>query len=120
MSFFSDLLADAKAALAVAQPIITIAEDAAPVIATAFPSAAPVINAAEAGAAMIEKAAPGVVAGATSLITQGEALMASAGPELLQLEAIFKGLFTRSPVPQAVVLTPTTSAASVPSTTASQ
>lgn len=113
MSFFSELIADAEAALKAAQPIITIAETAVPVVEAAFPQTAPIINAVTAGAASIEGVVPGAVASTTNIITAAKNLIASGSAEIKQLEAMFSALFVKTPVGQVTVLAPATSAATV-------
>ena len=109
--FFSELLADAEAALQAVGPVITAAQTLAPVVETLAPSTIPVINAVQAGAASIEAVAPGAVTAATTAIAAARQIVAAGSPEVQQLASIFGSLFAKTSAPQAAILTPKTTAA---------
>ena len=118
MSFFSDLLAGFKTAIttveSVAGPAITIAEGAAPIVEAAIPSTAPVITAVEGAVSSVTALAPSAISSASSAISAIESIIAAGSAEVKQLEALFGSLGKATTVGQAVVVTPTTTAATVP------
>lgn len=117
MSFLDELLNDAKAAMAIAQPIIGVAASAAPVVAGIFPSTAPAIAAIEAGAAAIAKVAPTAVNDANALIDEGKQILADLGPVGQRLSDIYSTLFQKHTAVQTVVLSPVTTAPTAPAST---
>ena len=120
MSFsFASLLSAAESAFAsfqsVAKPLEAVATTAAPVVEAVFPATTPAISAVEAGAASIAAVAPNALADASAAISVGKQIVADGAPLLTQLEGLFSGLFHLSTAPGGVVvLTPKTSAATVP------
>lgn len=113
-TFLDDLLGDAKAAMAIASPLISIAKTAAPEVAAIFPSTAPVIAGAEAGAALINQVAPTAINDTMALITEGKQILADLGPAGTRLSTIFGSLFGKTNAGQATVLVPVTTAPTVP------
>lgn len=111
MSFFTELLNDAEAALTVVKPLANLAADAVPVIETVAPQTAPVINTAEAALASIEQVAPGLATSTSQAIAAARNLIAVAGPEIVQLEQLLSGLFKKTTVGQVSVLTPSVTTA---------
>ena len=120
MSFsFASLFASAEAAFSsfqtVAAPLESLAAAAAPVVESLVPSSIPIINGIEAGAASIAAVAPNALTDATAAINVGKQIIADGAPLLTQLEGIFGSLFHTSTAPGGVVvLTPKTTAATVP------
>lgn len=124
MSFsFSGILTWAETAMStiapIAQPIIQIGEEVAPVIEALSPGSVGAITAIEAGAAAITSVAPTAVADATSAFAAAKKIVADIGPTIASLEAEWDNLFHVTPLPGgAVILTPKTATVSVPPTTA--
>lgn len=120
---FASILSWGKTALStiapIAQPIINLAEEAAPVVSALIPGAAGAITAIEAGAAAITAIAPTAVADATSGFAAAQKLYSDIGPAITQMETLWDTLFHVTPLPGgAVILTPKTSTVSVPTTAA--
>ena len=118
MSFFSDLLAGFKTAIttveSVGGPILSVVEGAAPIVEEAFPQTIPVIGVVEGAVASVTKLEPSAVSSAGSAISAIESIIAAGSAEVQQLEALFGSLGKATTVGQAVVVTPTTTAATVP------
>ncbi len=125
MSFsLASLFASAESALAsfetVAAPLQSVASSLVPVVETLAPSTAPTINAVTAGSASIAAVAPAAVQDVTSAIAAGKQAYADIGPAITGLEAIYDKLFHVTAAPGGVViLTPKTTAATVPAPAAS-
>lgn len=122
-SFFNTLFAKAEAVIQsvepVATPLIHLAEEAAPVVKAIVPQAAPVIDTITAAKNSITAVAPNAVNDATSAIALAKQTAADIGPTLLALEQAISNLFHVEVTAQSVVLTPKTTAATVPAVPAS-
>ena len=96
-------------------PTIKLAEEGASVVETVFPSTAPVITTVELAANSVAAVAPEAISKASTLIADGRAAFAALGPSLAAAAAALEGLFHATPAPGGtIILTPKTSAATVP------
>lgn len=122
-SFFETLFTTAEKALTeitpIVQPVVTAAEELAPIVKTIVPSAAPVIDVVTAAKNSIEAVAPTAVQDATAAINVARQAYTDLGPAVAALEASIGSLFHVTATPQAIVLTPKTTAATVPAATPS-
>lgn len=122
MSFsFSSILSWGRTALStiapVAQPIIQIGEEVAPIVEALVPGSVGAITAIEAGAAAITSVAPTAVADATAGFAAAQKIVTDIGPAITALETEWDNLFHVTPLPGgSVMLTPKTSTVSVPTT----
>lgn len=100
MSFsFSGLLAAAETVLTDVQ----VGETAITPVVAAIPGAGPILAGAEAA-----------TAAALALIKAGQGIASSGTPLITEIETIFDGLFHITHTPQAIVLTPKTTAGTKP------
>ncbi len=118
MSFsFASLFASAESALAAIMPVVTpletVAAELAPAVEALVPASVGPIEAIKAGAAAITALAPTAITDTTAAIAAGQKIVADAHPAITELESIFNGLFHVTATPQAIVLTPKTTAPTV-------
>ena len=99
-------------------PAISLVEEGASVVSALVPSTAPIINTVELAANSVAAVAPTAITDAQSIIADGRAAVANLGPSLSAVLASLEGLFHATPAPGGtIVLTPKTSAATVPAPT---
>ena len=100
-------------------PAIALAKEGASVVSALVPSAAPAIATAELAANSIAAVAPTAFAEASTLVADGRAAVATLGPSLTAAVTALEGLFEATPGPGgAILLTPKTTAATVPAAAA--
>ena len=104
-SMFTTIENAVKTAAPVVEAAIPVAEGAASIVAATVPSTAGVIT-------TVETVAPAVVNDVSALVGQGKSLLAN--PAVAELESIFAQLVHWTSVPQGGVVTPTSTAATVP------
>ncbi len=116
--FWTNLVSGFKNAVSVVEadagPAIPVIETLAPVVAQAFPKTAPAIGAASTVVNQVSALAPSAIQNAKTAITSIEALIASGSEEVKQLGVLFGSLGHVTTVGQSIVVTPKTTAATVP------
>ena len=105
LSVFATIVNAIKTEAPVIEEAIPVAEGAASIVASVVPKSAPIINA-------VESVAPAVVNDVSTLVGRGKTLLAD--PAVVELESIFAQLVHWTPTPQGGVVTPTTTAATIP------
>jgi hypothetical protein len=120
-TFLEGLFTDVENAYTKVQPFIApavqLGEEILPAVGL-IPGAAPFVAGAQAAATALTNVAPTAITDVQALVTEGRQIMTDLGPAGARLSTIFGTLFSKGVVGQTVVLAPTTTAPTVPATTA--